>query len=49
MIRSKTLLFPTFQLFRQWYLSMKTRFNALTLKLVRFNTLKQGVWCTIVY
>lgn len=49
MKRSKTLLFPTFTFFRQWYLSMKQRINTLTLKLVRFNTLSQGVWCTVSY
>jgi len=35
MNRSKSLLFQSYQLFTQWYTSMKLRFNTLTLKYLK--------------
>ncbi len=35
MKRIKTLLFQSYQLFTQWYLSMKLKFNTLALKYLK--------------
>jgi hypothetical protein len=49
MKRFKTLLFQSYQLFKDWYLYMKQRFT--TLKLSRLNTKTSGskVLVTITY
>jgi hypothetical protein len=49
MLRFKTLLFQSFQLFREWYMSITTRISTVLLKQVQHNPLQKGVFCTISY
>jgi hypothetical protein len=47
--RSKTLMFKTYQLFKDWYLYMKQSFNSLTIKYLKPTTGTTNIRVVIVY
>lgn len=49
MKRYRTLLFPSFQFFRDWYSRMKQRFTRLALSLIRHGGAAQSVRVVITY
>lgn len=47
--RTKTLLMPSFQFFRDWYIKMKNRFITLTVRMLKYNTGASSIRVTVAY
>lgn len=48
-MKSRRLSFRTFELFRTWYTSMKTKFKQLTCIYIKWNTSQRAVRVVVTY
>lgn len=48
-MKSRRLSFRTFELFRTWYTSMKTKFRQLACAFIKWNTSERRVMVVITY